>query len=148
MALGPKPLPNPHPTITSKQEMELWLGASPRGSAFSDDEARRRLWVEHRERLMQLFAHNGRRPQAWWKFEAPFKYPGFNLERSTLWAAGLLEAKEARALEADWREEFDRSLAPGFTFRGLSGWEAHIAYLVFHDIPAALAEAWAAPNAA
>jgi hypothetical protein len=130
-------------TSTSLQEIELWLGPSHRiGSTLRDDEQRRRAWVENRDRLMQLFAHNGRRPQAWWLFEAPFKYPGFNLERSTLWASGLLEAAEARTLENDWREEFDRSLAPGFTFQGLTGWEAHIAYLVFHDIPAELAEQW------
>ena len=97
---------------------------------------------------MQLFAHGGRRPQAWWKFEAPFKYPGFNLERSALWAAGLLGAAEARELEASWREEFDRSLAPDFTFLGLTGREAHIAHLVFHDVPAALAEQWAVADAA
>jgi hypothetical protein len=147
---GPKPKSSRIPTnansITSTQEMELWLGRSHRsGSAFSDDEQRRRAWLEHRDRLLQCFAHSGRRPQAWWKFEAPFKYPGFNQERSALWAAGLLGAAEARALEQAWREEFDRSLAPGFTFRDLTGWDAHIAHLVFHDVPAALAEAWATP---
>jgi len=131
-------------TTTSLQEMELWLGPSVRiGSTFSDDEQRRRLWVENRSRMMELFAHNGRRPQAWWKFEAPFKYPGFNLERSTLWAAGLLSTAEARELEQSWREEYNRSLELGFTFQGLSGFDAHIANLVFHDVPAELAETWA-----
>jgi hypothetical protein len=135
-------------TSTSLQEMELWLGPSHRiGSTFSDNEARRRAWIENRDRLLQLFAHNGRRPQAWWQFEAPFKYPGFNLERSTLWAAGLLGAAEARELEASWREEFNRSLAPDFTFCALRGREAHIANLVLHDVPAALAEQWAFTNA-
>jgi hypothetical protein len=79
-------------SITRLQEMELWLGASYRGSLFASDEERRRLWFEQRERLMDYWANNGRRPQAWWKFEAPFKYPGFNQERSTVWAAGLLDA--------------------------------------------------------
>lgn len=137
-------LPN---SITGTQELELWLGAGGKLSAFVNDDERRRLWFEHRDRLMRWFAHDGRRPQAWWKFEAPFKYPGFNQERSTLWAAGLLGAAEARALEKDWREEFDRSLALGFTFndgpRGiLTGEAAHIAHLVYHDIPAALAGQW------
>jgi hypothetical protein len=135
-------------SITPTQEMELWLGPSRHGSAFANDEQRRSAWLEQRDRLMELFAHNGRRPQAWWRFEAPFKYPGFNLERSTLWAAGLLGAAEARELERSWREEFDCSVMPGFVFQGLSGWEGHISYLVFHDVPAALAERWAAPEAA
>jgi hypothetical protein len=30
-------------------------------------------------------------------------------------------------------------------FQGLSGWQAHIAALVYHDCPAELAEIWAAP---
>ena|SRR5262249_22003225 len=140
-------------TITSTQEMELWLGPSRGGSAFSSDEQRRRAWVEHRDRLMGYWANGGRRPQAWWKYESPIPWPGFNLERSTLWAAGLLSADEARQLEKNWHEEFNCSLAPGFAFhdgpRGiLTGWEAHIAHLVFNDTPAILAERWAVGDAA
>jgi hypothetical protein len=129
-------------TITRLQEMELWLGRSPRGSAFSDDEARRHAWFEHRDRLMSYWACNGHRPIAWWKYESAIPWPGFGLARSTLWAAGLLGAAEARALEQSWRDEFDRSLAPGFTFDGLTGWD------VYHDVPAALAEQWAVGDAA
>jgi hypothetical protein len=135
-------------SITLLQEQELWLGTSHRGSLFASEEERRRQWVEHRDRLMQLFAHSGRRPLAWWKFEAPFKYPGFNRERSALWEANLLGAAEARQLEQHWRDEFNLSLAPGFTFQGLTGWDAHIAHLVFHDVPADLAELWAVSDAA
>jgi len=138
-------------TTTSLQEMELWLGSSPRqGSLFSDNDARRRAWFENRDRLMGYWACNGRRPQAWWRYESPIPWPGFNLERSTLFAAGLLSPAEAFELEASWYEEFNRSLAPDFTFQGLTGREAHIANLVFHDVPAALAETWAAemPDAA
>src|SRR5262249_24338196 len=63
-------------TITALEAMEMWVGPGRSGSTISDDEQRRRLWFEHRDRLMQLFAHGGRRPQAWWRFEAPFSYPG------------------------------------------------------------------------
>jgi hypothetical protein len=72
-------------SITRLQEMELWLGRSHRGSLFASEEERRSAWFEHRDRLMGYWGNNGRRPQAWWKFEAPFKYPGFNRERSALW---------------------------------------------------------------
>jgi hypothetical protein len=144
----PKPERIVNNTITRLQELELWLGRSHRGSLFASDEQRRHAWFEHRDRLMGYWACNGNRPIAWWKFESPIPWPGYNLARSTLWAAGLCGAAEARALEQGWREEFDRSLTPGFTFQGLSGWEAHIAYLVYHDVPAALAEEWATPDAA
>ena len=146
---APKTKPVVERTITALQEMELWLGPC-RSSAFSDDAARHRAWKENRDRLMKLFAKGGRRPQAWWAFEASFKFPGFNREKSALWETGLLGAAEARELEASWREEFDRSLAPDFTFQGLSGRDAHIAALVFFDVPAMLAELWATevPDAA
>jgi len=140
-------------TTTSLQEAELAWGTSHHlGSTLPTDEQAREAWALNRERLMSLFAHGGRRPQGWWKFEAPFKFPGFNRERSALWEAGLLGAAEARALERDWREEFAKSLEPSFTFRersghALTGREAHIAHLVFHDCPAALAEQWAADTA-
>jgi hypothetical protein len=136
-------------TTTSLQEMELWLGPSPRiGSTFSDDEQRRQLWVENRIRLMQLFAHNGRRPLAWWRYESPIPWPGFNLERSTLWTANLLGTAEKRELEKHWREEFNRSMEPGFNYLGLTSREAHIAALVHCDCPVVLAEQWATAEAA
>jgi hypothetical protein len=137
-------------SITALQQMELWLGTSHRGSLFASEEERRHAWFEHRDRLLQLFANDGRRPQAWWKYEAPFKYPGFNRERSALWEANLLSAAEARAQEQRWREEFDCSLEPGFVFQGLTGWDGHVAFLVYHDVPPDLAERWAetTPDAA
>jgi hypothetical protein len=136
-------------SITRLQEMELWLGISHRGSLFASDEERRRQWVRHRDRLMQLFANNGRRPQAWWKYEAPFKYPGFDRERSVLWEANLLGAAEARDLEEHWQKAFYESLEPGFTFQGHTGLEAHLQYLIFHDAPPDLCELFAAaPEAA
>jgi len=61
----------------------------------------------------------------------------------------VLGAAEVRELERSWREAFDESLEPGFTFRGHNGWEAHLQFLIFHDCPADLAERWAAaPEAA
>src|SRR5262249_24816632 len=137
------------------QELELWLDPGRSGSTFAGDATRRRAWKENRDRLMKLFANGGRRPQAWWAFEAKFKFPGFNREKSALWESGLLGAAEARELEQDWYDEFAKSLEPGFTFHDysghyLTGHAAHIAHLVFHDCPAALAEQWATelPDAA
>src|ERR1700741_1782927 len=43
--------PKAAPTITRLQEMELWLGPGRSGSAFSDDDERRRAWEENRDRL-------------------------------------------------------------------------------------------------
>src|SRR5262249_6606266 len=52
-------------------EMELWLGPFPHlPPAFDSDEQRRELWFRHRDRLMEQFGAHGRRPQAWWRYEA------------------------------------------------------------------------------
>jgi hypothetical protein len=144
-----KPVRTRTRSITFSQEQELWLGPSHRGSVFKDDEERQRAWFSNRDRLMELFAHNGYRPMAYWRYESPVPWPGFCLAKSTLWAAGLLGENEARQLEETWRVEFDRSREPNFTFndgpRGmLSGWAAHVAHLVYCDVPADLAERWAA----
>jgi hypothetical protein len=90
---------------------------------------------------------------AWWRYESPIPWPGLSRSRSALWTADLLGADEKRELEAAWCEQFNRSLAPGFSFydgpRGiLTGWDAHIAHLVFHDVPSDLAEQWAAARVA
>jgi hypothetical protein len=131
-------------TTSSLQEAELAWGTSPRlGSFFSTDEEAREAWILNRERLMSLFAFGGRRPQGWWKFESQIPWPGFSRERSTLWEANLLGAAERRELETIWYEEFNRSLSPGFAFHGLTGGEAHLEYLIFHDVPPELCERWA-----
>jgi hypothetical protein len=133
--------------INKTQEMELWLSNAGKTSAFTDDNERRRAWFRHRTRLSELFASPGRRMWAWWRFESKIKYPGFNLERSTLWEANLLKPAERVELEREWRTEFDRSLQPNFAFHDhgkiLTGWQGHIAHLVFCDIPAPLAQQWA-----
>jgi hypothetical protein len=97
--------PTPLHTLTGQQEMELWLGASDGGSSFADERERRAAWFRHRGRLMQLFAQGGKRPVAWWQYEAPGElyYPGPDYERSTLYEWGLLAETERDELVVCWR---------------------------------------------
>jgi hypothetical protein len=138
-------------------EMELWLGPSPYLSpAFDSDEQRRESWFRHRNQLMEQFGSRGRRPVAWWRYEAgELCYPGYDRERSTLYEAGLLGEGERAELLAYWREQFDRAGAPGFFLcegpgRFLHGDAARRAHCRWADIPPALVAAWSAegPNAA
>jgi len=85
---GPKPKRRPvDPSdITPTQEMEFWLGPSDSSrSSFTGEEERRRLWLEHRDRLLGYWGRHGRRPQAWWEFDSPIPFPGpdVNAARST-----------------------------------------------------------------
>jgi hypothetical protein len=132
--------------LTHWQEMELWLGPGPHGSAFESRAELRDAWARNRDRLMTMFAKHGRRPAGWWEFEAPFSRP-FEHEASALYEADLLGEQERAELERAWRREFERSWRPGFfhcegpglIFRGAAARRAHYDWA---DIPAALVEAW------
>jgi hypothetical protein len=104
----------PHRTrLTADQEMDFWMGEGPLGNPqpFASPAARKDAWERHRHRLIgTLPSSPGRRPLAWWQYDAPVtvKWPGYERERSTLWQAGLLLGDDERAaLEAEWRREFD-----------------------------------------
>lgn len=101
----------PHRTrLTASQEMALWLGEGPLDDPqpFASPAARKAAWLRHRHRLIgTLPSSPGRRPLAWWQYDAPIRWPGYDAERSTIYEAGLLGDDERAALEAEWRREFD-----------------------------------------
>jgi hypothetical protein len=140
-------MPSPD-ALSAIAEMELWLGPSHRlGSAFSSREAAAAAWAVHGERLFQRWGSAGRRPQAWWAFAAPFPYPGFDVERSTLYENRLLTEEEARELEGYWREEFERTYRPEFFFCAGPGeiYRGEVArrkHFEWADVPAVLVERW------
>jgi len=134
--------------LTAAQMQELWLGASHNGSVFGSEGERREAWTRHRDRLMQLWGQHGRRPLAWWCFEAPDDLDyDYASEQSTLYEAGLLSEIEEAELVARWKYDFDRACRPGFFLcmgpgRFLEGEEAREAHYRWADIPAALIEQW------
>jgi len=137
--------------VSAAAEMELWLGPSPSlPPAFDSDEQRRETWFRHRDRLMEQHGSRGRRPVAWWRYEAgELRYPGYDRERSTLYAAGALAEAERAELLAYWRAQFDRASAPGFVHcegpgKLLHGAAARREHFRWADIPRALVEAWSA----
>jgi hypothetical protein len=151
---GPKPRRPVDPSdITPAQEMELWLGAPDAGSSFASEDERQAAWTRHRDRLMQLWAQGGKRPVAWWSYESPVElyYPGPDYERSTLYEADLLSESEKAELVANWRHEFERANAAGFSFcagpgKFLSGQQAFEAHVRWADIPDTLIEEWTAEH--
>jgi hypothetical protein len=127
-------------------DAEMWYGPG-HASAFETVERARRYWIENRARLMPMLAVDGRRPRGWWAFEAgDLRYPGRDLERSTLFEAGLLGAEEAAELLTDWRREFDRAHGPDFfhcaSGKILRGEAARHEHFKWADIPPALVDEW------
>jgi len=135
-----------HPGRATR-DVEMWLGPSPQnGSVFASEREQREYWRANRDRLMLLLAKDGRRPWAWWRYEAEFAYPGYDREQSTLYVEGLLDDVEARELVAFWRREFDRANAPDFVFhwngRLLRGAVARRQHYQWADVPLEEAAAW------
>ena len=135
--------------LSSDQEMALWLGCGRNGEfPFADEAEAEELWTRHKARLMEAHARNGHRPMAWWVYDAPEGLEfGYDTERSSLYAAGLLGAEEAAALIAYWREEFRRCHEPDFGYcaglgRYLRGQAAREAHYAWADIPTSLVEQW------
>jgi len=137
-------------TMTASQMQELWLGANHNRSHFVNDADRREMWWSNRDRIMELWGCHGRRPVAWWFFEAPemgLRYPGSQYERSVLWEAGVLSEDERAALEREWREAWEFCWRPNFFHcarpgKIYNGDEARVRHLVWADVPPELVYKW------
>jgi hypothetical protein len=141
--------------MTCDQELEMWLGpARHRPPAFRSEEERRELWFRHRDRLLALFGQQGRRPLAWWRYEAPLPYPGDDNETAALYEAGLLGADELNEVLSEWRRQFEKAQEPAFTFcvghakegdtfaTWLKGAAAKRAHYRWAGIPSSLIRKW------
>jgi hypothetical protein len=59
-------------TTGQRFELQMGWGLTPyHGPDFEDDAHRREVWLLHREALLAWGPHPGRRPWAFWRFEAP-----------------------------------------------------------------------------
>jgi hypothetical protein len=127
--------------------MFLQYGPDRRWSdAFRDEQHCRLVWVCNRDDLLAGYPP-GRRPQAWWHFDAGgLRYPGYDAEPASLWEAGLLSETERAALERSWQREFARAFAPNFFHceRGgnLKGVRARRAHFRWMGAPRALLARW------
>jgi hypothetical protein len=86
---------------------------------------------------------------AWWHYDSPLPWPGYDTERSALYAAGLLGEEEKAQLESEWRHDFERAANPGFVLtlspdEHLTGAAARRAHYRWADIPAQLVRKWTA----
>jgi hypothetical protein len=93
------------------EELSLEYGNRSEGLGFASDAERREAWLRHRDELLAK-CRAGRRPDAWWTYEAPFRRPEYEREPARLYEAGLLGEEEKRELVADWREAFERAQRP------------------------------------
>jgi len=126
--------------LTLSELQELWLGVGPNGSLFRDEDELRAAWERGRDVAMRLWARGGKRPQAWWYFEAPglgLKWPRYHRQQSYLYEAGALEEAEREQLLAGWRKEFEHACS-------LEGAAARKAHLDWADVPHSLRQRWQA----
>ena len=145
------PIRHPHRgRLSHAQEMVLVYGAAECwAEAFATEEEYRDAWIRNRDRLLAGY-RDGRRPMAWWQFEAgDLRYPGYDRSRSVLYAADLLEPEERAALVEWWHDQFEKAWGPNFFhcagpgkfFHGAIARRKHYAWA---DIPASLRKEWTA----
>ena len=132
--------------LNRAQEMTLLYGPDPRWDAFRTEEEHRDAWLRNRDRLLAWHRH-GHRPMAWWHFESPIPFLGYDREQAVLFEAGLLGEEESATLVTEWRREFERAQASDFWVcqgpgRFLHGKEARRAYYRWAGIPRDLLKRW------
>ena len=135
-----------HPHRATRDQ-EMWLGVGHQGSAFASEAEAEAYWFQHRDRLWPMLCVDGKRPQAWWHFEAKLRYPGIDEESAALYEMGELGEVEERELIARWRHEFERANAPGFWHclgvgRHLHGVAARHAHYAWAGIAYSLLLVW------
>jgi hypothetical protein len=118
-------------------EREEFLRFGPRDDRddpFVSVEEAHQAWLANRDRLLANHAP-GRRCWAWHEFEAPADLPyDYDRERSTLYAAGLLDEPEKAELVSFWRKEFDQAERLDVELRRK--------HLVWADVPRSLQREW------
>ena len=133
--------------LNHERQMILLYGPDPGRDAFRSETEHADVWARHRDHLLADYRH-GRRPMAWWRFEAgDLRFPGLNHERSTLYEAELLGEEERAELLAWWREQYLRARAPDFWLclgpgRFLEGAPARRRHYEWADIPKSLLVQW------
>jgi len=133
--------------LTLSELQELWLGAHPTtGSHFRSREELVAAWEAGRAVVMRLWGSRGRRPAGFYEFEWDGARPPYDVERSTLWRAGVLSEAEKVELEAEWKVEFECAQKPDFFLHTgteiLHGELAQAAHYRWADIPRELTRRW------
>jgi hypothetical protein len=112
--IGADPLSSRGERLSHAQQMFLQYGPAPGwADAFSSEQECRLVWVCNRDDLLAAYPP-GRRPIAWWRFEARVAYPGYDREPVVLYESELIGGDERAALEREWRREFERAFTPNF----------------------------------
>jgi len=137
--------------LTLSELQELWLGAHPTtGSCFCTREELVAAWAAGRAVVMRLWGSHGRRPAGFYEFEWEGSRPAYDVERSTLWRAGVLSAEEKAELEREWRCGFETAQTPDFSMNTgceiLTGARAQTAHYRWADVPAELVQRWTAEH--
>jgi len=136
--------------LTLSELQELWLGAHPTsGSHFRSREELVEAWETGRAVVMRLWGSHGRRPAGYYEFEWEGPRPAYDVERSSLWRAGVLSEAERNELEAEWKAEFEKAHTPNFFIstgpdEALHGDAAVAAHLRWADVPRELVRRWTA----
>jgi hypothetical protein len=94
--------------LTSERWYDLWLGRDPRTGVkrvFGSEADRRECWRQHRDTLMEQHAQGGKRPRAFWDYEADQStIPADAIsEADAIIRMGIASPSEEATILAGWR---------------------------------------------
>jgi hypothetical protein len=129
------------------EKLSLEYGEAHHRPGFGDDAKRRAAWLRHRQWMLAR-CRDGRRPAAYWDYEAPIPEPDdCSYRQAALWTAGLLTLEERQQLQATWRAAFEEAQARDFCVvvapgELLKGEAARRAWYQNYGIPRQLLRRW------
>ena len=131
-------------TLTERQILMIGKGHMGNEMPFANEAAMQDAWERNRDALLAE-CPPGRRPWAYYRFDAPDLVFDYDTERSALYAAAILSETERDRLIASWRATYEEGLDPEFTFMAsgvLEGDAARRALHAWDDIAPEVLEAW------
>ena len=122
-----------HDRLTFDQEQELLHGFAFFGEGFAenDEASRREAWNTHRDRLMAEWEKNdrpGRRPKAWWRYDAAEPRDENQHETLQLLRLGEIGTAELEELKANHWPIYERQARSVATAHYFTPKESEVAY--------------------
>lgn len=89
-------------TADQRQHLECGHAFFLNGDPFASEDERQATWARHRRQILKDWDRPGRRPEAYWRYDAPDLLAAHDDYEATAIHAALAGAREKRLIELEW----------------------------------------------
>lgn len=89
-------------TADQRQHLECGHAFFLNGDPFASEDERQATWARHRRQILKDWDRPGRRPEAYWRYDAPDLLAAHDDYEATAIHAALADAREKRLIELQW----------------------------------------------